>query len=52
MILYTVEPKDSIKTLVEHIREFGRVADYKVNEQISVALVYTNNSKSEKQYSC
>ena len=48
MILYTENPKDSIRKLLELISEFGKVAGYKINTQISLAFLYTNNEKSER----
>ena len=47
MILYIKNPKDSIRKLLELISEFSNVARYKINTQISVAFLYTNNEKSE-----
>ena len=47
MILYIENPKDSIRKLLELISEFSNVARYKINTQISVAFLYTNNEKSE-----
>lgn len=32
MILYVREPKDSIKRLLELVREFAKVVGYKTNE--------------------
>ena len=48
MILYTENPKDSIRKLLELISEFSRVAGYKINTQKSLAFLYTNNEKSER----
>ena len=48
MILYTENPKDTIRKLLELISEFSKVAGYKVNTQKSLAFLYTNNEKSEK----
>ena len=48
MILYTENPKDSIRKLLELISEFSQVAGYKINTQKSLAFLYTNNEKSEK----
>ena len=47
MILYIENPKDSIRKLLELISEFGKAAGYKINTQISLAFLYTNNEKSE-----
>ena len=47
MILYTENPKDTIRKLLELISEFSKVAGYKINTQKSLAFLYTNNEKSE-----
>ena len=49
MILYTENPKDSIRKLLELIGEFSKVAGYKINTQKAVAFLYTNNEKSETE---
>ena len=49
MILYIESPKNSIRKLLELISEFSKVAVYKINTQKSLALLYTNNEKSEKE---
>ena len=49
MILYIENPKDSIKKLLELIGEFSKVAGYKINTQKSLAFLYTNNEKSERE---
>ena len=49
MILYTENPKDSIRKLLELIREFSKVSGYKINTQKSLAFLYTNNEKSERE---
>ena len=46
---YIENPKDSIRKLLELIIEFSKVAGYKVNTQKSLAFLYTNNEKSEKE---
>ena len=43
MILYRENPKDSIRKLLELISEFSNVAGHKINTQISLAFLYTNN---------
>ena len=48
MILYTENPKDGIRKLLELISEFSKVAGYKINTQKSLAFLYTNNEKSER----
>ena len=49
MILYIENPKDSIRKLLELITEFSKVAGYKINTQKSLAFLYTNNEKSERE---
>ena len=49
MILYIENPKNSIRKLLELISEFRKVAGYKINTQKSLAFLYTNNEKSEKE---
>ena len=49
MILYIDNPKDATRKLVELINEFGKVAGYKINAQKSLAFLYTNNKKSERE---
>ena len=49
MILYIENPKDSIRKLLKRISEFSQVAGYKINTQKSLAFLYINNEKSERQ---
>ena len=49
MIIYIDIPKDSIRKLLELISEFSKVAGYKINTQKSLAFLYTNNEKSERE---
>ena len=49
MILYTENPKDSTRKLLELINEYSKVAGYKINTQKSLAFLYTNNKKLEKE---
>ena len=49
MILYIENPKDIIIKLLELINESGKVAGYKINALKSLALLYTNNKKSERE---
>ena len=49
MILYLENPKDSIRKLLELISEFSKVEGYKINTQKSLAFLYTNNEKSERE---
>ena len=49
MILYIDNPKDASRKLLELINEFGKVAGYKINAQKSLAFLYTNNERSERE---
>ena len=49
MILYIENPKDNIRKLLELIIEFSKVVGYKINTQKSLAFLYTNNEKSERE---
>ena len=49
MILYIENPKDTIRKLLGLISEFSKVAEYKTNTQKSLAFLYTNNEKSERE---
>ena len=50
MILYIKKnPKDNIRKLLELISEFSKVSGYKSNTQKSLAFLYTNNEKSERE---
>ena len=49
MILYIENPKDATRTLLELINEFGKEAGYNINTQKSLAFLYTNNERSERE---
>ena len=49
MILYMENPKDSTRKIPELINEYSKVAGYKINTQKSLAFLYTNNDKVEKE---
>ena len=49
MILYIENPKDATRKLLELINEFGKVAGYKINAQKSLAFLYTDNERSERE---
>ena len=49
MTLYTENPKDSIRKLLELISDFSKVPGYKINTQKALAFLYTNNEKSERE---
>ena len=48
-VLYIENLKDSIRKLLELVGEFNKVAGYKINTQKSLAFLYTNNEKSERE---
>ena len=47
--LYIENLKDSIRKLLELISEFSKVSGHKINSQKSLAVLYTNNEKSERE---
>ena len=49
MILYIENPKDATRKLLELINEFGSTAGYKINAQKSLAFLYTNDEKYERE---
>ena len=49
MILYIENPKNSVRKLLEPISEFSKIAGYKISTQKSLAFLYTNNEKSERE---
>ena len=49
MILYIEKPKDSTRNLVELINEYSKVEGYKINTQKSLAFLYMNNEKAERE---
>ena len=49
MILYMENPKDSTRKLLELINEYSKVAGYKINTQKSLAFLYANNEKTERE---
>ena len=48
MTLYIENPKDTTRKLLELINECNKVSGYKINTQKSLAFLYTNNEKTEK----
>ena len=48
-ILYIENPKDSTRKLLELINEYSKVAGYQIDTQKSLAFLYTNNEKVEKE---
>ena len=49
MVLHIENLKDATRKLLELINEFGKVAGYKINAQKSLAFLYTNDEKSERE---
>ena len=49
MILYIENCKDSTRKLLELINEYSKVSGYKINTQKSLAFLYTNNEKTERE---
>ena len=49
MILYIENLLDSTRKLLELINEYRKVAGYKINTQKSLAFLYTNNEKTERE---
>ena len=49
MILYIENPKNSTRKLLELINEYSKVSGYKINRQKSLAFLYTNNEKTERE---
>ena len=49
MILYIESPKDSTKKSLQLINEYSNFAGYKINTQKSLAFLYANNEKTERE---
>ena len=49
MILCIEYPKDVTRKLVELINAFHKVAGYKINAQKSLAFLYTNDEKYDRE---
>ena len=49
MILYIENPEDSTRKLLELINEYSTVAGYNINTQKSLAFLYTNKEKIERE---
>ena len=49
MIHYIENPQDSTRKLLELINEYSKVAGYKIKTQKSLAFLYTNNEKTERE---
>ena len=49
MILYIENPENNTRKLLEIINEYSKVTGYKINTQKSLACVYTDNEKTERE---
>ena len=49
IILYIKNPKDATRKLLQLINESGKVSEYKINTQKSVAYLYTNNERFKEK---
>ena len=49
MILYIEIPKDSTRKLLELINQYSKMSEYKANTQKSLAFLYINNEKIERE---
>ena len=47
--LYIENSKHSTRKLLELIKEYSKVAGYKINTQKSLAFLYTNSEKTERE---
>ena len=48
MIMHIENPTDSARKLLELISEFSNVEGYEIKTQKSLAFLYINNEKSER----
>ena len=49
MILYIENPKDSTRKLLQLTYKYTKVPGHKINTQKSLAFLYTNNEKIDKE---
>ena len=49
MLLYIENSKDATRKLLELINEYGEVPGYEINAQKSLAFLYTNDEKCERE---
>ena len=49
MILYIEHHKDTLRKLLKVINEFSKATGHKINIQKSLAFLYTNSKKSERE---
>jgi hypothetical protein len=48
VLLYLKDPKNSTQKFLDTINSYSKVAGYKINIENSLAFLYTNNGKTEK----
>jgi hypothetical protein len=49
MIVYTTDPKNSIRELLNMMNNFSELAGYKINSNKSVTFLYTKNRQAKKE---
>ena len=49
MVFYIENPKDSNRKLLKLINEYSKVAGYKISTQKSLAFLYINNERTERE---
>ena len=49
MIRYIENPKDATRKLLVLINEYSKIVGYKINTQKSLAFLYTNDEKTERE---
>ena len=49
MILYIENPKDVTRKILELINELDKVSGYNINAKNSLAFLYTNSKRLEKE---
>jgi hypothetical protein len=49
MILNLKNPKNSTQKLLDTINRYSKVAEHKINLQISLAFLHTNNEQTETE---
>lgn len=47
-MILCMQPEGSTQMLLELVKEFSKVAEYKINIQKPIAFIYTNNKILEK----
>ena len=48
-MIFIENPKDTTRKLLELINEYSKVSGYKINTHKSLAFLYTNNEKTERE---